>query len=131
MNLKQDDLLSLSLRSKLNNVGITLPFLFVTLNILNVLDKVLTWMALRNPVISELNPMARYVIERFGIMGAMALYMIMGFVIFCVVYKIVTMKRSLCEKHNVSPETFFLMLNVVFCFVVINNIFWLLYSLVK
>lgn len=131
MSHNRDALLSPFLREnqdKIKKMRMRLPLLFGTLNILNVIDKVVTWMALKNPLASELNPMARYTIDRLGIMTAMMVYTIIGFVIFYIVYKIVTKKRSLLEKHNMPPEKFFLMLNIAFCLVVINNIFWLLYN---
>ncbi len=104
----------------------TLPFYFFTLNILNVLDKVLTGLALNNPNTYELNPIAKYIIERFGLVYAMIIYTGIGFVLFYTVYKIVISKRLYCEKNNISPEKFFRMLNIVFFLVVINNLFWLL-----
>ena len=104
-----------------------LPFLFVTLNVLNVFDKAITWFALKNPAITELNPGAWYFIQKFGVAAAMAIYMLLGFVLFYVTYKVLIAKRLWCEKNNMPPETFFLMLNVIFCLIVINNIFWMLY----
>ena len=110
-----------------NNRRIILSFLFVTLNILNILDKVITWIALKNPNISELNPVALYTIQKFGVTTAMTLHLLLGFVIFYIIYRIVVAKRLWCERQNMSPETFFTMLNVVFFFIVANNIFWILY----
>ncbi len=107
---------------RLNKIGV----LFVSLNVLNILDKILTYFVLKNPNIGELNPIVRYTIERFGVTQAMLLYILIGFVIFCVAYKIVVYKRLFFEKHYMPPETLFMMLNVAFCIVVINNIFWLL-----
>jgi Trk-type K+ transport system membrane component len=104
----------------------TLPYYFFTLNILNVLDKVLTGLALKNPNTYELNPIAKYIIESFGLIPATIIYTGIGFVLFYVVYKIVMSKRLYCEKNNMSPEKFFRMLNIVFCLVVMNNIYWLL-----
>lgn len=101
-----------------------LPILFISLNVLNILDKAATWFALRNPENFEVNPLVRSIIGKFGLTAAMMLYSLVGFVIFYVAYRIVIMKRLSCEKNNVSPEKFFMMLNVTFCLIVINNIFW-------
>lgn len=128
MILNQEDSQSVSLRERLNRRGITLPLMFITLNVLNILDKLLTMFALKNPVISELNPIAGYVIRRFGIINAMFIYLFIGFVLFSVVYKVVTIKRLYCEKNNMSPESFFLSLNFIFILIVVNNIFWLFYG---
>lgn len=124
MNLKNEDLLSVSLREKLYRMKITLPLMFISLNILNVIDKALTWVALKSPEIGELNPIVRYAIGRFGVTTTMLLYTIVGFVLLYVTYRVLTAKRSFCEKNNMPPEGFFIVLNVIFCIIVINNLFW-------
>lgn len=106
-----------------------MPTLFINLNILNILDKAVTWFALKNPENFEVNPLVTSVIGKFGLTTAMILYSLVGFVLFYIVYKIVIMKRLSCEKNNISPERFFLMLNVVFCLIVINNMFWAFYKM--
>jgi hypothetical protein len=105
-----------------------LPTLFVSLNVLNVLDKALTWVALQNPAISELNPIVRSAIGKFGLTVTMVLYAFVGFTLFYIAYRIAIMKRLSCEKNNMSPETIFLMLNVVFCLIVLNNAFWIFHK---
>lgn len=105
-----------------------LPTLFISLNILNILDKAVTWFALQNPEISELNPLVRSIIGKLGLTVTMILYALIGFVLFYIAYRIVIMKRLSCEKNNMSPETFFMMLNIVFCLIVVNNIFWVFYK---
>lgn len=106
----------------------TLLFLFINVNILSILDKTITWVALNNPRISELNPIVQYVINIFGIGGAMTIYSLFGFILFYIVYKVVTIKRSYCEKNNMSPEIIFVGLNIIFYFVLINNILQILYN---
>ena len=113
---------------RLNDKNIMMPFLFINLNILNILDKIVTWAALKNPKISELNHIVQFFINRFGIDYAMIFYTIAGFIIISIAYKIATMKRMYCEKNNMSPETFFMGLNIIFYFVVINNIFQIFIS---
>lgn len=100
----------------------------MSLNILNILDKTLTWFALQNPDVSELNPLVRSIMWKFGLTVTMILYLLVGFIIFYIVYKIVIAKRLSCEKNNMSPETAFLILNIMFCLVVVNNIFWAFYK---
>lgn len=114
---------------KITNVDITLPFLFINLNMLNVLDKTITWVALKNPKISELNPIVQHIINIFGIGGAMLIYSLFGFILLYIVYKVVTMKRLYCEKNNMSPEIIFMGLNIIFYFIVVNNISQILYNL--
>lgn len=113
---------------KLNDLGITLSFLFINMSILNILDKTITWIALNNPRISELNPIVQYIINIFGIGGAMVIYSLFGFLLLYITYKVVTMKRSYCEKNNMSPETIFMGLNIIFYFVLISNILQFLYN---
>jgi len=105
-----------------------LQTLFISLNILNILDKAVTWFALQNPGIGELNPLVRSIIWKLGLTVTMLLYSLLGFAIFYVVYRIVIVKRLTCEKNNISPETMFLMLNVMFFFIVANNIFCLFHK---
>jgi hypothetical protein len=105
-----------------------LPTLFISLNVLNILDKALTWVALQNPAISELSPLVRSIIGKLGLTVAMVLYALFGFVLFYIVYRILIMKRLSCEKNNLSPETVFLMLNVVFCLIALNNAFWIFHK---
>jgi hypothetical protein len=106
----------------------TMPMLFINLNVLNILDKLFTLVALKNPEVGELNPLVRSIIEKLGLTVTMILYTFVGFVLFYLVYKIVTMKRLTCEKNNMSPESFFLILNVIFFFIVVNNIFWIFHK---
>lgn len=113
---------------KLNDAKIMLPFLFINMNILNVLDKTITWVALNNPRISELNPIVQHIINIFGVGGAMVIYSLFGFVLLYVTYKVVAMKRLYCEKNNMSPETIFMGLNIIFYFVLVNNILQMLYN---
>jgi hypothetical protein len=98
------------------------------MNILNILDKAVTWFALKNPDNFELNPLVRSVIEKLGLDMAMVLYSLFGFALIYIAYRVVIMKRLTCEKNNMSPETFFLMFNAIFCFIVINNMFWAFYK---
>ncbi len=105
-----------------------MSILFINVNVLNIFDKAVTLVALRNPENLEVNPLVTFVIWKAGLTAAMILYSLFGFVFLYVVYRIVIMKRLSCERHNISPETFFLMLNVVFCLVVINNMFWAFYK---
>lgn len=100
-------------------------FLLGVFNGFNVLDKVLTRVALKNPSASELNPITRYSIGAFGIVVSMVLYIIIVFAISYVVYKIMDKKRLSLEKYNMVPEVFFLWLNVGFCLIIINNVYWL------
>ncbi len=97
--------------------------LFVSVNALNILDKIVTWIALGNPGNFEVNPLVGYVIGKLGSTVTMILYSLAGFFIFYAAYKFITIKRLSFGKHDMSPETFFTMLNVILCLVVINNIF--------
>jgi hypothetical protein len=103
----------------------TMPILFISVNVLSILDKALTWFGLQNSGIYEWNPLVSSIIGKFGLTLTMILYSLGGFVLFYIVYRIVIMKRLSCEKHNISPETFFLMLNMIFFLIVVNNIFYL------
>jgi hypothetical protein len=106
----------------------TLPTLFISLNMLNILDKTISWFALKNPEISELNYLVRFVVGKFGLTATMILWSLVGFVVFYIAYKIVTMKRLECKKHNMPPETIFMMLNVIFFLIVVNNLFLVFYK---
>ena len=110
------------MRIELDNIKVTLPFLFINFNILNILDKTVTWLALKNPRIGELNPIVKSLIDSFGTDSAMVIYILIGFTIAFVAYKVVIAKRLYCEKNSVSPEAIFMGLNIIFYFVVINNI---------
>ena len=107
---------------ELDNINFTLPFLFINFNILNIRDKTVTWLALKNPRIGELNPIVKSLIDSFGTDSAMVIYILIGFTIAFVAYKVVIAKRLYCEKNSVSPEAIFMGLNIIFYFVVINNI---------
>jgi hypothetical protein len=106
----------------------TMSILFISVNVLSIFDKILTWFGLQNSGMYELNPLVNSVIGKFGLTLTMILYSLGGFVLFYMVYRIVIMKRLSCEKHNISPETFFLMLNVIFFLIVINNLLWMFHK---
>lgn len=95
-------------------------------NMFNVIDKVLTYIALKNPSASELNPITSYTIGNIGIIVSMVLYIIIILVVSYFIYKIMDNKRLILERYNMIPEKFFLYLNVGFCVIIINNVYWLL-----
>ncbi len=111
---------------EMGNIRVTLPFLFVNWNVLNILDKTVTRIALENPRIGEVNSIVGYLIDRFGVDSAMVIHALIGFITSCIAYKIVTDKRLTCEKNDMSPERVFVVLNIIFYIVVINNIFWVI-----
>jgi hypothetical protein len=94
-------------------------------NMFNIIDKVLTWIALKNPLSSELNPITRYSIGAIGITVSMVLYIIIVCVVSYITYKIMDKRRIVLEKYNMVPEKFFVWLNIGFCLIVINNLYWL------
>jgi predicted kinase len=98
--------------------------LFVSLNILNILDKAFTWYSLKSPEISELNPLTKVVINYFGLDLAMIIYAIFGVVVFYLAYLIAASKRLYCEKNNMPPEAIFTGLNLIFIYIVLNNLYW-------
>jgi hypothetical protein len=101
--------------------------LYLNLIVFNIIDKILTYIALNNPRIYEVNRIIIYLIDRVGIIYAMIIYALLSFILITVAYKILSIKKDIFIKNNIFPESIFLGLNIIFCFVIINN----LYRIVK
>jgi hypothetical protein len=97
------------------------PLLFVNLNILNILDKFITYISLQNPKLSEANPIVQRFIEVFGLSTAMIIYMLFGAMLLSIFYFIVTLPQF--QGRNISNEIVFIMFNGIFYTIVINNIY--------